>query len=117
MSINITDYNKYPHEFSGGQRQRISIARALAVEPDLIICDESVSALDISVQAQILNLFNQLKVNRQLTYLFISHDLNVVSYICDRIVVMQEGRVVELNRTKSIVENPQDAYTKRLLEA
>ncbi|MFT5513709.1 MAG: peptide/nickel transport system ATP-binding protein, partial [Bacteroidia bacterium] len=91
VGLQAKDYNKYPHEFSGGQRQRISIARALAVEPDLIICDESVSALDISVQAQILNLFNQLKVNRQLTYLFISHDLNVVSYICDRIVVMQEG--------------------------
>lgn len=111
------DYNKYPHEFSGGQRQRISIARALAVEPDLIICDESVSALDISVQAQILNLFNQLKVNRQLTYLFISHDLNVVSYISDRIVVMQEGKVVELNDTKTLVTNPEQEYTKRMLEA
>ena len=100
------------------QRQRVSIARALAVEPDLIICDESVSALDISVQAQILNLFNQLKVNRQLTYMFISHDLNVVSYICDRIVVMQEGKVVELSDTESLVEKSErKAYTKKLLQA
>lgn len=117
VGLQASDYHKFPHEFSGGQRQRISIARALAVEPDLIICDESVSALDISVQAQILNLFNQLKVNRQLTYLFISHDLNVVSYICDRIVVMQEGKVVELNDTESLVTNPEQEYTKRLLEA
>jgi len=117
VGLQASDFGKYPHEFSGGQRQRISIARALAVEPDLIICDESVSALDISVQAQILNLFNQLKVNRQLTYLFISHDLNVVSYICDRIVVMQEGKVVELKDTESLVSNPEQEYTKRLLEA
>ena len=93
VGLTASDYRKYPHEFSGGQRQRISIARALAVEPDLIICDESVSALDISVQAQILNLFNELKSRRQLTYLFISHDLKVVSYICDRIIEMKEGRL------------------------
>lgn len=117
VGLQEKDYAKYPHEFSGGQRQRVSIARALAVEPDLIICDESVSALDISVQAQILNLFNQLKVNRQLTYLFISHDLNVVSYICDRIVVMQEGKVVELSDTESLVKNPKEQYTKKLLHA
>jgi peptide/nickel transport system ATP-binding protein len=117
VGLTQSDYTKYPHEFSGGQRQRISIARALAVEPDLIICDESVSALDISVQAQILNLFNQLKINRKLTYLFISHDLNVVSYICDRIVVMQEGQIVELNETATLVQNPKRDYTKRLLEA
>lgn len=116
VGLQKSDYNKYPHEFSGGQRQRISIARALAVEPDLIICDESVSALDISVQAQILNLFNQLKVNRQLTYLFISHDLKVVSYICDRILVMQAGKIVEHGETKDIVTNPQIDYTKKLLQ-
>ena len=117
VGLQKSDYNKYPHEFSGGQRQRISIARALAVEPDLIICDESVSALDISVQAQILNLFNQLKVNRQLTYLFISHDLQVVSYICDRILVMQQGEIVEQGTTKQIVSSPKMAYTKTLLHA
>lgn len=115
VGLEADDYDKYPHEFSGGQRQRISIARALAVEPDLIICDESVSALDISVQAQILNLFNQLKSNRQLTYLFISHDLKVVSYICDRILVMRNGQIVESGTTEEIVKQPKNAYTKSLL--
>jgi len=116
VGLQPSDYSKYPHEFSGGQRQRISIARALAVEPDLIICDESVSALDVSVQAQILNLFNTLKANRQLTYLFISHDLNVVSYICDRILVMREGQIIESGETKQIVKEPEQAYTKMLLQ-
>ncbi|MCB9261637.1 MAG: ABC transporter ATP-binding protein [Flavobacteriales bacterium] len=115
VGLKPSDYDKYPHEFSGGQRQRISIARALAVEPDLIICDESVSALDVSVQAQILNLFNQLKATRQLTYLFISHDLNVVSYICDRILVMQNGEIVEQGSAEKIVTNPENSYTKVLL--
>lgn len=116
VGLQTTDFDKYPHEFSGGQRQRISIARALAVEPDLIICDESVSALDVSVQAQILNLFNTLKANRQLTYLFISHDLNVVSYICDRILVMRQGQIIESGLTKQIVQEPEQAYTKKLLQ-
>ncbi len=116
VGMQSSDYQKYPHEFSGGQRQRISIARALAVEPDLIICDESVSALDVSVQAQILNLFNELKTSRRLTYLFISHDLNVVSYICDRILVMREGEIIESGATDRIVKSPQDAYTKMLLQ-
>lgn len=115
VGLNEDDANRYPHEFSGGQRQRISIARALAVEPDLIICDESVSALDVSIQAQILNLFNELKVKRNLTYLFISHDLNVVSYLCDRIMVMKEGEVVEINETQNIVNSPEMDYTKHLL--
>ena len=116
VGLQASDYDKYPHEFSGGQRQRISIARALAVEPDLIICDESVSALDVSVQAQILNLFNQLKVSRQLTYLFISHDLNVVSYICDRILVMKNGMLVEEGNTEKLVTQPENPYTRKLLQ-
>ena len=115
VGLQPSDYDKFPHEFSGGQRQRISIARALAVEPDLIICDESVSALDVSVQAQILNLFNQLKTSRKLTYLFISHDLNVVSYICDRILVMRNGELLEEGDTQKIVTNPDQDYTRMLL--
>lgn len=115
VGLKPEDASKYPHEFSGGQRQRVSIARALAVEPDLIICDESVSALDVSIQAQILNLFNELKIRRQLTYLFISHDLKVVSYLCDRILVMKEGRVLEINDTEKIIHSPKHEYTKHLL--
>ena len=115
VGLQASDYDKYPHEFSGGQRQRISIARALSVEPELIICDESVSALDISVQAQILNLFNRLKATRKLTYLFISHDLNVVSYICDRILVMRNGELIDQGLTQELVTNPSHQYTKQLL--
>lgn len=108
---------KYPHEFSGGQLQRINIARAVSLQPDVIICDESVSALDVSVQAQILNLLNQLQEELGLTYIFISHDLNVVRYMCDRIAVMNQGQIVELNTAEEVYENPQDAYTKSLLRA
>ncbi|MFH1936194.1 MAG: ABC transporter ATP-binding protein [Bacteroidota bacterium] len=110
-------YFRYPHEFSGGQRQRICIARALAVEPRLIICDESVSALDISIQAQILNLLNDLKRELQLTYIFISHDLNVVKYMSDRLIVMKEGRIVEMGDPEEIYVHPKSEYTKVLLEA
>jgi peptide/nickel transport system ATP-binding protein len=109
--------HRYPHEFSGGQRQRIAIARALTVNPKFIICDESVSALDVSVQAQVLNLLNDLKQEFNLTYLFISHDLSVVKYMSDRIAVMQQGRIVELNDAENIYRNPQTEYTKRLIEA
>jgi peptide/nickel transport system ATP-binding protein len=110
-------YDRYPHEFSGGQRQRICIARALAVEPRLIICDESVSALDVSIQAQVLNLLNDLKRNLGLTYIFISHDLSVVRYMSDRLIVMNKGKIVEMGEADTIYANPGSEYTKRLLEA
>ena len=109
--------NRYPHEFSGGQRQRICIARALAVKPEFIICDESVSALDVSIQAQILNLLLDLQDEFNLTYVFISHDLAVVKFISDEIAVMYNGKVVEMNDAISIYENPQHEYTKKLLSA
>lgn len=109
--------NRYPHEFSGGQRQRICIARALAVEPEFIICDESVSALDVSIQAQILNLLLDLQDEFDLTYVFISHDLAVVKFIADEVAVMNKGKVVEMNTALGIYENPQDDYTKKLLSA
>jgi len=109
--------NRYPHEFSGGQRQRICIARALAVKPEFIICDESVSALDVSIQAQILNLLLDLQEEMNLTYVFISHDLAVVKFISDEVAVMYNGKVVEMNDAIGIYENPQHDYTKKLLSA
>lgn len=110
-------YQRYPHEFSGGQRQRICIARALAVHPKLIICDESVSALDVSVQAQVLNLLNRLKKDFGFTYIFISHDLSVVRFMSDRILVMYNGKPVELGDADEIFNNPQNDYTKKLINA
>jgi peptide/nickel transport system ATP-binding protein len=109
--------SRYPHEFSGGQRQRIVIARALACKPSFIICDESVSALDVSVQAQVLNLLNDLKSEFGLTYLFISHDLRVVHYMSDRILVMNKGKIEEMGDADRVFNNPQSEYTRKLLSA
>jgi peptide/nickel transport system ATP-binding protein len=117
VELKAEHYNRYPHEFSGGQRQRIVIARALALNPKFVVCDESVSALDVSVQAQILNLLNNLKKQFGFTALFISHDLAVVKYISDRIIVMQKGNIVECNTALEIFNNPQNAYTKSLINA
>lgn len=110
-------YNRYPHQFSGGQRQRICIARALSLNPEFIICDESVSALDVSVQAQVLNLLNELKEQQGLTYIFISHDLSVVRFMSDRILVMNKGKVEEIGDAEEVCTNPSSPYTKKLLES
>ena len=117
VGLEASHYQRYPHEFSGGQRQRICIARALAVNPKLIICDESVSALDVSVQAQVLNLLNRLKKDFHFTYIFISHDLSVVRFMSDRVVVMYNGKIQELNEADELFNNPQNDYTKRLIAA
>ncbi|MFZ3577200.1 ABC transporter ATP-binding protein [Virgibacillus sp. DJP39] len=110
-------YERYPHEFSGGQRQRIGIARAIALNPSLIVCDEAVSALDVSVQAQIIKLLKKIQESHQLTYLFISHDLGVVRHVCDRVLVMYLGATAELGSSKQLYENPLHPYTRALLSA
>lgn len=115
VGLNPEALSRYPHEFSGGQRQRIVIARALATEPEFIICDESVAALDVSVQAQVLNLLNDLKEQLGLTYIFITHDVSVVYHMSDRIMVMNRGKVEEINEAEMLVKNPQSDYTRRLL--
>ena len=117
VGLEAAHFDRYPHEFSGGQRQRIGIARTIAVEPKLIICDESVSALDISVQAQVLNLLNALKEDYGFTYIFISHDLAVVKFMSDQLMVMNNGKIEELGEADAIYESPQKAYTKALIEA
>ncbi|MDG1476154.1 MAG: ABC transporter ATP-binding protein [Vicingaceae bacterium] len=117
VSLLEEHFYRYPHEFSGGQRQRICIARSLALNPKFIICDESVSALDVSVQAQVLNLLNELKEEFKFTYIFISHDLSVVKFMSDRMIVMQQGKVVELRLADEIYENPETNYTKELIDA
>lgn len=110
-------FNRYPHEFSGGQRQRIGIARTISLQPKLIICDESVSALDVSVQAQVLNLLNSLKSEYQFTYIFISHDLSIVKYMSDQLLVMNEGKIEEMGDADDIYKNPKTSYTKTLINA
>jgi ABC-type oligopeptide transport system ATPase subunit len=117
VGLKAEHMNRYPHEFSGGQRQRIGIARALAVEPKFIVCDEPVSALDVSVQAAIINLMQDLQEQYRLTYLFIAHDLAVVEHISDRVLVMTQGRIVEAASAEEIYSRPQHAYTQKLIAA
>jgi peptide/nickel transport system ATP-binding protein len=117
VGLDPSSMQRYPHEFSGGQRQRISIARALALNPKFIICDESVSALDVSVQAQVLNLLKELQGEFNLTYIFISHDLGVVKFMSDRIMVMNRGKVEEIGPADRIYRQPQQAYTQQLISA
>ncbi|MFT4875532.1 MAG: peptide/nickel transport system ATP-binding protein [Bacteroidia bacterium] len=116
VGLTASDFAKYPHEFSGGQRQRICIAKTLAKNPKIIVLDEAVSALDVSVQAKVLNLLNDLKREKGLTYLLISHDMNVVSYFCNKIIVLKQGRVIESGETDILIRNPKSDYTKTLLE-
>jgi peptide/nickel transport system ATP-binding protein len=117
VGLNPDMKNRYPHEFSGGQRQRICIARALALQPQFIICDESVSALDVSVQAQVLNLLKQLQTDLGLTYIFISHDLSVVKFMSDRIIVMNQGKIEEIDTAETIYRHPKTAYTRKLIDS
>ena len=117
VGLSADQFMRFPHEFSGGQRQRICIARALALQPEFIICDECVSSLDVSIQAQVLNLLIDLREKFELTYIFISHDLSVVQFISDRIMVMKDGKMVEIGDAAKIYENPQSAYTKELISA
>ncbi|NRA51959.1 MAG: ABC transporter ATP-binding protein, partial [Phaeodactylibacter sp.] len=117
VSMSPKYFDRYPHEFSGGQRQRIAIARALALNPKFIICDESVSALDVSVQAQVLNLLMELREKYKFTYIFISHDLSVVKFMSDRMIVMNQGKIVEQGNSDEIYSNPQNEYTRKLIDA
>ena len=117
VNLKPEHFNRYPHEFSGGQRQRISIARALALQPKFIICDESVSALDVSVQAQVLNLLRELQEEFHLTYIFISHDLSVVKHISDRMMVMNNGKIEEIGDAEEVYNNPKSEYTRKLIQA
>ena len=117
VGLNREHANRFPHEFSGGQRQRIGIARALAVDPEVLVCDEPISALDVSIQAQVVNLLKDLQKERNLTLLFIAHDLSLVKYISDRVAVMYRGKVVELGTPEEVYNNPIHSYTKSLISA
>lgn len=117
VSISQEYVNRYPHEFSGGQRQRIAIASALATDPKLVMCDEPVSALDVSVRAQVLNLLKELQKERNLTYIFVSHDMSVIEYLCDRVAIMYLGKIMEIGTREDIFDNPRHPYTKALLSA
>jgi len=117
VGLPVSARSRYPHEFSGGQRQRLCIARALAVEPRLIVCDEPTSALDVSVQAQVIRLLRELQDRHGLSYLFITHDLAVVSELADRVAVMHSGKMVEMGSTRQVLFNPKNDYTRRLLDA
>ena len=117
VGLNSDDANRYPHQFSGGQRQRIAIARALALNPEVIICDEAVSALDVSIQAQIINLLSDLRDKFSLSYIFIAHDLPVVRDLADRLIVMKSGKIVEQGNSEDVFSNPKHPYTQDLLKA
>lgn len=117
VGLKADQFDRYPHEFSGGQRQRVCIARALGLSPEFIICDESVSALDVSVQAQVLNLLNELKEKHQFTYIFISHDLSVIKYMSDRVMVMKDGKIVEEGEADELYESPKNPYTQKLVDS
>jgi peptide/nickel transport system ATP-binding protein len=117
VGLKVAQLNRYPHEFSGGQRQRISIARALMLRPEFVVCDESVSALDVSIQAQVLNLLLDLQDEFGLTYVFISHDLSVVNFIADEVGVMNAGKIIEMDKASRIYRNPKEEYTRMLLSA
>jgi len=117
VGLSSSDFEKFPKEFSGGQRQRNVIARALGLNPEIIVCDESVSALDVSIQAEVLNLLSDLKQKFNFTYIFISHDMPVIKYFTDRIIVLNNGQIVDFDETDSLFKSPKNTYTKSLLEA